>query len=47
MFTPSIGLITYWLGQIGVHSTDWLDSTTWAMPAVIILASGRASAFAW
>ena len=22
MFTPSIGLITYWLGAIGVHSTD-------------------------
>src|ERR1700744_2268362 len=37
MFTPSIGLITYWLGAIGVHSTDWLDSTTWAMPAVIIV----------
>jgi multiple sugar transport system permease protein len=37
MFTPSIGLITYWLGAIGVHSTDWLDSTTLAMPAVIIV----------
>jgi ABC-type sugar transport system permease subunit len=37
MFTPSIGLITYWLGVIGVHSTDWLDSTTLAMPAVIIV----------
>ena len=37
LFTPSIGLITYWLGSIGVHSTDWLDSTTLAMPAVIIV----------
>ncbi|HXP57038.1 MAG TPA: sugar ABC transporter permease [Streptosporangiaceae bacterium] len=37
MFTPSIGLITYWLGAVGVHSTDWLDSTTLAMPAVIIV----------
>ena len=37
MFTPSIGLNTYWLGAIGVHSTDWLDSTTLAMPAVIIV----------
>jgi multiple sugar transport system permease protein len=37
MFTPSIGLITYWLGLIGVHSSDWLDSTTLAMPAVIIV----------
>ena len=37
VFTPSIGLITYWLGAVGVHSTDWLDSTTLAMPAVIIV----------
>ncbi len=37
LFTPSIGLITYWLGSIGVHSSDWLDSTTLAMPAVIIV----------
>jgi len=37
MFTPSIGLITYWLGALGVHATDWLDSTTLAMPAVIIV----------
>jgi multiple sugar transport system permease protein len=37
MFTPSIGLITYWLAQLGFHTTDWLDSTTWAMPAVIIV----------
>lgn len=37
MFTPSIGLITYWLGAIGIHATDWLGSTTLAMPAVIIV----------
>jgi ABC-type sugar transport system permease subunit len=37
LFTPSIGLITYWLGSVGVHSSDWLDSTTLAMPAVIIV----------
>jgi multiple sugar transport system permease protein len=37
LFTPSIGLITYWLAALGFHTTDWLDSTTWAMPAVIIV----------
>jgi multiple sugar transport system permease protein len=45
MFTPSIGLITYWLGQLGVHSTDWLDSTTWAMPAVIIVGIWKSVGF--
>jgi len=37
MFTPSIGLVTYWLGAIGIHASDWLNSTTLAMPAVIIV----------
>jgi hypothetical protein len=37
LFTPSIGLITYWLALIGFHSTDWLDSTTLAMPAALII----------
>lgn len=37
MFTPSIGLVTYWLGALGIHATDWLNSTTLAMPAVIIV----------
>ena len=37
MFTPSIGLVTYWLGALGVHTTDWLDNIGLAMPAVIIV----------
>lgn len=37
MFTPSIGLITYWLGKLGISSGDWLDSTTLALPAVMIV----------
>lgn len=37
MFTPSIGLVTYWLGALGIHATDWLNSSTLAMPAVIIV----------
>ncbi len=37
MFTPSIGFLTYWLGQIGIHVPDWLDSVSLAMPAVILV----------
>lgn len=37
MFTPSIGLVSYWLGALGIHATDWLNSTALAMPAVIIV----------
>jgi multiple sugar transport system permease protein len=37
MFEPSIGFATYWLAQIGIHTSDWLTSQTLAMPAVIIV----------
>ncbi|MCU1491962.1 MAG: sugar transporter permease, partial [Acidimicrobiaceae bacterium] len=37
MFTPSIGFITYWLAQIGINVPDWLDSVSFAMPAVILV----------
>jgi multiple sugar transport system permease protein len=45
LFTPSIGLLTYWLGLIGFHTTDWLDSTTLAMPAVIIVGIWKSVGF--
>jgi multiple sugar transport system permease protein len=45
MFTPSIGLITYWAAQLGFHTTDWLDSTTWAMPAVIVVGIWKSVGF--
>jgi multiple sugar transport system permease protein len=45
MFTPSIGLITYWLALLGFHTTDWLDSTTLAMPAVIIVGIWKSVGF--
>ena len=37
VFTPSIGLITHWLGNLGISSSDWLDSITLALPAVMIV----------
>jgi multiple sugar transport system permease protein len=45
MFTPSIGLITLWLGDLGIRSGDWLDSTSLAMPAVIIVGVWRTVGF--
>jgi multiple sugar transport system permease protein len=37
MFEPSIGFATFWLAEIGIHTSDWLTSPTLAMPAVIIV----------
>ncbi|MDQ3694701.1 MAG: sugar ABC transporter permease [Chloroflexota bacterium] len=35
LLDPDIGLLSHWLSQLGVGPTDWLQSTTWALPAVI------------
>lgn len=35
LLDPDIGLVDSWLGKIGIPSVNWLQSTTWAMPAVI------------
>jgi multiple sugar transport system permease protein len=35
------GLINAMLGWIGIHGPDWLNSTTWAMPAMILMAVWR------
>ena len=45
MFTPSIGLLTYWLGDLGIRSGDWLDNTNLAMPAVIMVGVWRTVGF--
>src|SRR2546430_1965474 len=37
LYNPDIGLINYVLGLVGIHGPQWLESTTWAMPAVIIM----------
>jgi multiple sugar transport system permease protein/sn-glycerol 3-phosphate transport system permease protein len=37
IFDPRYGLINELLGLIGLRSPDWLGSSTWAMPAVIIV----------
>lgn len=36
-FHPSDGVVNGLLGQVGVHGPEWLSSSTWAMPAVIVV----------
>lgn len=35
LLDPNIGLLSHWLAILGLGPTDWLQSTTWALPAVI------------
>jgi multiple sugar transport system permease protein len=35
------GLLNVILGAVGIHGPDWLNSTTWAMPAMILMAVWR------
>lgn len=35
------GLLNTILGAVGIHGPDWLNSTTWAMPAMILMAVWR------
>jgi multiple sugar transport system permease protein len=37
LFSPNFGPINYFLEGIGIPGPAWLGSTTWAMPAVIIM----------
>jgi multiple sugar transport system permease protein len=37
LFSPNFGPINYFLESIGIPGPAWLGSTTWAMPAVIIM----------
>ena len=38
LLDPNLGLIPYWLGQIGIRIDDVFASTTWALPAVTAVA---------
>jgi multiple sugar transport system permease protein len=37
MFNPQFGLVNYALSLIQIRGPEWLGSTTWAMPALIIV----------
>lgn len=36
IYNPEYGILNYFLGFFGIKGPDWLTSTVWAMPAVII-----------
>lgn len=38
LFNPNIGLINYYLKQIGIQGPQWLYSMEWALPAIIFTA---------
>jgi multiple sugar transport system permease protein len=37
LLQPSIGVINYMLGLIGIEGPAWVQSTTWAVPSLVIL----------
>jgi multiple sugar transport system permease protein len=38
IFQPEIGVLNFLLAEVGVNGPKWLQSTTWAMPSLIIMA---------
>jgi multiple sugar transport system permease protein len=37
ILAPSYGLLNYWLGLVGLPTGDWIVSTTWSLPVVILV----------
>ena len=37
VWNPSTGLVNALLSLLGIHGPAWLNSTTWALPAVILM----------
>jgi multiple sugar transport system permease protein len=37
IFAPDLGLLNYFLGQLGIRGPDWLGQPTWALPALILM----------
>ena len=41
LLQPDSGLVNTVLGWVGINGPDWLGSTTWSMPSLIVMASWR------
>ena len=41
LLQPDYGVVNTVLGWVGLDGPDWLSSTTWAMPALIVMAAWR------
>lgn len=37
IYNPEFGILNYFLGLVGIDGPDWLYSTTWILPAFIIM----------
>lgn len=46
IYHPELGLINYLLGLIGIDGPRWLQSTTWAMPAIIVMSNWKGIGYA-
>lgn len=46
IYHPELGLINYLLGQVGIDGPRWLQSTTWAMPAIIVMSNWKGIGYA-
>jgi multiple sugar transport system permease protein len=46
IYHPELGLINYLLGLVGIDGPRWLQSTTWAMPAIIVMSNWKGIGYA-
>jgi multiple sugar transport system permease protein len=46
IYHPELGLLNYLLGRVGIDGPRWLQSTTWAMPAIIIMSNWKGIGYA-
>lgn len=46
IYHPELGLLNYLLGLVGIDGPNWLSSTRWAMPAIIIMGNWQGIGFA-
>jgi multiple sugar transport system permease protein len=45
LYHSEIGLINYGLGALGLPKVNWLGSTEWAMPAIIMMSTWKAMGY--
>jgi len=37
IYNPKFGILNFFLGKLGISGPEWLQSTTWVLPALIIM----------
>ena len=46
IYHPELGLLNFGLDLVGIDGPRWLQSTTWAMPAVVIMSNWKGIGYA-